>query len=125
MKLRDTVASFWLWLAPVGLMGCATASAQTSHAQDPSLKNWALSRCLAKANQGERGGDDAAKSAAAYLEMSTVSIQAYERIDSLVDAYLKQTHTGSVKSDYNTMKCIALYQSGDLEAAINQEGRRK
>jgi hypothetical protein len=35
-------------------------------------------------------------------------------------SYLKRTYAGSVKSDYNTMKCIDLYQSADLHALIEQ-----
>jgi hypothetical protein len=108
-----------LWLLSVGVGGGCASRQANPPAQDQALKNWALSRCLAKANQSERAGDDAAKSAAAYLEMSKVGIEVYDKLDGLVDNYLKRAYGGSVKSDYNTMKCIDLYQSSDLQVLIS------
>jgi hypothetical protein len=103
-----------LVLLLASVVGCAAQ--QSAAPRNDALKNWALSRCLAKASQGERAGDDAAKSAAAYLEMSSAGIDVYNRLDVLVDGYLKRTYSGSVKSDYNTMKCIDLYHSKELQA---------
>jgi hypothetical protein len=79
------------------------------------LKKWALSRCLAKAAGESPAGDDAAKTAAAYLEMGKAGIEVYERLDELAGGYLAREYTGSVKGNYNTMKCLDLYDSDELD----------
>jgi hypothetical protein len=121
-RKRADRAVLWLISAAIGA-GCASRQANPPGQEQP-LKNWALSRCLAKANPNEHGGDDAARSAAAYLEMSQVGVEVYEKLDGLVDTFLKRTYTGSVKSDYNTMKCIDLYQSKDLQAFVGDVALR-
>lgn len=121
---RLAVACSMLLLAGSGAAGCATTKPQKASEDAQPLKNWALSRCLAKAYPGERAADDAAKSAAAYLEMSSAGIELYERIDELVQTYLTRTYSGSVKSNYNTMKCIDLFHGEDLAALILPSSQR-
>jgi hypothetical protein len=83
------------------------------------LKKWTLSRCLAKAGADSPAGEDAAKTAAAYLERGATGIEIYEKLDALADSYLKREYAGSVKSHYNTMKCLDLYDSEELDRLIN------
>jgi hypothetical protein len=99
----------------VALAACATTSAPASHAEADVLKNWALCRCIGKAAHNEPFGDDASKSAAAYLEQGSGKIETYQRIDALVDSYLARKYTGSVPSSYQMMKCIDLFRSRELE----------
>ncbi len=88
------------------------------------LKNWALSRCLAKAGGASQAGDDAAKSAAAYLEMGNADIEVYAKMDALADSYLAGKYGGSVPSRYDTMKCIDLYHSSELDSLVRKARRR-
>jgi hypothetical protein len=98
--------------------GCCTAGAPMgSNAQGDILKNWALSRCLSKVSSGATA-DDAAKSAAAYLEMGKVGADVYDRLDALTASYLARTYGGSVNGRYDTMKCIDLYNSRDLDKLV-------
>ncbi len=103
----------------IGLVQCiACGSGSVGSAENPQaalLKKWALSRCLAKASADSPAGDDAAKTAAAYLEMGTAEIEVYEKVDALAGSYLKREYTGSVKSNYNTMKCLDLFDSDELD----------
>jgi hypothetical protein len=97
-------------------VACASDPAGEAHnTQAAVLKKWALSRCLAKAGVDSPAGDDAAKTAAAYLEMGNAGIDAYEKLDALAGKYLEREYTGSVKSNYNTMKCLDLYDSAELD----------
>lgn len=110
------IHSFVLALAiPVGVPSCAQSSSTRPGAQVTILKKWALSRCLSQAAGQTAVGDDAAKTAAAYLEMGSAGIEVYEKLDALAKSFLTQTYTGSVKSEYNTMKCIDFFESEDLD----------
>lgn len=95
---------------------CATTSQVAGQKeQAATLKHWALCKCLAMAFPDTPAGDDAAKTAAAYLEFGTAPIESYEDLKILAGDYLKRTYSGSVPSSYNTRKCIDLYESSELE----------
>jgi Type VI secretion system (T6SS), amidase immunity protein len=87
------------------------------------LKKWTLSRCLSQAAGETPAGDDAAKTAAAYLEMGNAGIEVYEKLDALAKGFLARTYTGSVKSQYDTMKCIDLFESEELDRIAKDAAR--
>lgn len=92
---------------------------KTEHySQDMLLKNWALSRCLAKSYDDKTVRNDANATASAYLEYGKQSIEVYNQLDELVDKYVSLTYSGSVKYDFNTMKCIDLYHSKELQEMV-------
>ncbi|MGO9422331.1 T6SS amidase immunity protein Tai4 family protein [Roseiarcus sp.] len=88
--------------------------------QGDLLRNWALSRCIAKAFGPGKVKDDANISASAYLEEIRARPEVYEEIDSLVTQALARTASGSVKGNYNTKKCIDLYSSKALRQLIEK-----
>lgn len=97
-------------------VACVSGSvAAPENAQATVLKKWALARCLARAGGDSPAGDDAAKTAAAFLEAGTAGIDVYEKLEALAGSYLDRQYTGSVKSQYNTMKCLDLYESDELD----------
>jgi hypothetical protein len=97
-------------------IACATSQGTSGqNTQRLVLKKWALARCLAKASGPSPAGDDAAKTAAAYLEQGKSDLEVYETIDALVGRYLNREYTGSVQSNYTTMKCLDLYHSDELD----------
>jgi hypothetical protein len=87
------------------------------------LRKWTLSRCLARASADSPGGDDAAKTAAAYLERGTSGIDVYEKLEALAGRYLERQYTGSVQSNYNTMKCLDLYDSDELDRLVRNAAK--
>lgn len=93
---------------------CAQTAAELS--QKELLKNWALSRCLATVYADPEVRDDASATAAAYLEFGNQPMGAYEALDALVDRYARQKRSGSVPSQFNTMKCIELFRSNELDS---------
>lgn len=86
-----------------------------SYSQKTLLKNWALSRCLAQVYTDATSKNDANATASAYLERGRQSIDAYDELSTIIDKYAKRTYEGSIKSDFNTMKCIDLLNSKELE----------
>ena len=118
--LRLTSRGMGVLLVVLSGACASTSELAPARSQVRILKNWALSRCLAKAAGEGPPGDDAAKSAAAYLEMGTGAIESYDEIDALADTYLQRQYGGSVKSEYNTMKCIDLYESRELETLVEE-----
>jgi hypothetical protein len=98
----------------MALPACASTSQRISGTQFELLANWALCRCLAKSAASEEQREDANKSAAAYLEQAAAAIETFESIDHLVDDHLQRQYSGSVTSNYNTMKCIDLFRSQEL-----------
>jgi Type VI secretion system (T6SS), amidase immunity protein len=88
--------------------------------QTSILKNWVLSRCISKAYSSAETKADAEASAAAYLEFSKLPIEAFNRGDVLVEEFLAKKYGGSVASPYNTLKCIDLFQSKELDALVKK-----
>ena len=85
------------------------------NAQKTTMKNWALSICFARIAKDEQTKKDAGNTARAYLENSQQDVEDFEKIGKLIDKYLALEYGGSVKSDYNTMKCIDLFHSKELD----------
>ncbi|MEN9867646.1 MAG: hypothetical protein RL748_3236, partial [Pseudomonadota bacterium] len=73
--------------------------------QKTLLKNWTLSICLAQTAKDERTAEDAGITASAYLEFGQQDLDAYAELRKLVTKYKNLKYDGSVKSEYNTMKC--------------------
>lgn len=88
------------------------------YSQRTLLKNWALSVCLAKVANDEQTKADANATAGAYLEFGRQPIKAYEAIHRLVDQYAARKYAGSIASEFNTMKCIDLFQSRELNRIV-------
>lgn len=84
------------------------------------LKDWALSRCLAKAADGQTFAGDAARTAAVYLERTKADIARFEQLEALVERFLARPNGGSVEGSYQTLKCIELYHSQDLAAVLRE-----
>jgi len=93
----------------------AQEAATRTYSQKALLKNWALSRCLAQVYADSTTKDDANATAAAYLEFGRQPMEAYEAATRLIDQYARRSYSGSVKSNFNTMKCIDLFHSVELE----------
>jgi hypothetical protein len=109
------------------------AFVQQAHAQEETskysqkmlLKNWALSRCLGQVYADEKTKEDANATAGAYLEFGRQPIESYEALSRLVDEYANRKYAGSIQSDFNTMKCIDLFNSEKLEKLVSKLSRAK
>lgn len=108
----------------LGLSVCLAqqASAELSstehYSQEILLKNWALSRCLAKSYGDKTVKDDANATASAYLEYGEQGIETYSKLNELVDKYVNLAYGGSINSEFRTMKCIDLYHSKELQKMV-------
>jgi hypothetical protein len=117
MSKKKTKALCSLALAIV----CQSASAQPAFTgksasdQKTLMKNWALSACFARMAKDPETKNDASSTASAFLENSQQDIEDFEKLGKLVDEYLALQYGGSVKSEYNTMKCIDLFHSKKLD----------
>jgi hypothetical protein len=111
----------------MAVMQAACAQTATArYSQKDMLKNWALSRCLASVYADPAVKSDANATAAAYLEFGHQPMAAYEALDALVDSYAKRKLSGSVPSHFNTMKCIDLYNSKELDVLAGKwAGKRQ
>ena len=83
--------------------------------QKTLLKNWALSRCLAEVYSDEGTKADANATASAYFEFGVLPVEAYDGVRALISTFSKRKYGGSIKSEFNTMKCIDLFHSNDLD----------
>ncbi|MBR0567059.1 hypothetical protein J5J83_13130 [Azoarcus sp. L1K30] len=91
-----------------------------TYSQKTLLKNWALSVCLAAVTKDADARDDANATASAYLEFGRQGIEAYEALRELAHQYANRKYGGSIKSDFNTMKCIDLFHSKDLDRMVTK-----
>ena len=92
----------------------------SSYSQKMLLKNWALSRCLAEVYSDENTKADASATAGAYFEFGTLPVEDYDTVKTLVIEFSKKKYGGSVKSEFNTMKCIDLFHSTELDALVTK-----
>lgn len=97
---------------------CVQSATTHSDSRAAVLKKWTLSRCLSRAARETPFGDDAAKTAAAYLEMGNAPIEVYEELDVRAEEVIRRKRTGSVEGDYTTMKCIDLFESEELDRVV-------
>ena len=111
------------------VLALAQARAQSGDAskysQKTLLKNWALSRCLGQVYSDPKTKEDANATASAYLESGRQPVEAYDALSELVNRYANQRYTGSVKSEFNTMKCIDLFHSRELEELTSRLSKGK
>ncbi len=101
----------------IGLMqSSAVAQHMTArYDQKTLLKNWTLAICLAQVAQDPKTAEDASVTASAYMEFGKQGIEAYQELRKIVNKYKNMHYEGSVKSDFNTMKCIDLFHSKELD----------
>ena len=96
-----------------------------SYSQKNLLKNWALSACLATIAKDEQSKKDASITASAYMEFGHQPIEIYHKIGELVEQYAARKYSGSVPSEYNTMKCIDLFHSKELDEMTSRYSKMK
>jgi hypothetical protein len=117
---KITVACALIALMVSQPLAAQPANSGTSRSDQKILmKNWALSICFARIAQDAQTKKDAGATARAYLENSQQGVEAFEQIGKLVDKYVKLQYGGSDKADYNTMKCIDLFHSKELDRLVS------
>lgn len=60
-------------------------------------------------------------SSSAYLEQSSLSIDAFNNADPLIDSWLEKNYQGSIPGSFNTQKCIDLFNSTELKSLYQKE----
>lgn len=111
-------------LSLTAAMTCQTVIAQPAFTgkgvseQKMLMKSWALSTCFSIIAKDEETKKDAASTAAAYLENSQQDLEDFDKIGTLVEKFVAKQYGGSVKSEYNTMKCIDLFHSRELDRLV-------
>lgn len=112
------IALALLWAASFTAMageGRGTEYPMTErYSQRDLLKNWAFSACLAMVAKDADTQDDANATASAYLEYGRQGIEAYAELRTLAGKYAARHYSGSIPSEFNTMKCIDLFHSTEL-----------
>jgi len=100
-------------------------SATESYSQKTLLKNWALSVCLARIASDPTGRSDANATASAYMEFGQQPIEAYDALRVLAEKFAARKYGGSVASEFNTMKCIDLLYSIELDSIATELAKEK
>lgn len=90
------------------------------YSQADLLRNYALARCLSQAFPGSPLAPDASASAAGYLERGSVSADAYGEIAKLADEFLAHKYPSLSGQALQTMKCIDLFHSSDLDRVVRR-----
>lgn len=116
-----TTILLWILAGVAATTVQAQTLPQTSrYSQKTLLKNWALSICLAQVAQDERTAKDAGSTAGAYLEFGKQDLAVYDDLRALVAKYVALKYGGSVSSEFNTMKCIDLFHSKELDQVTSK-----
>ena len=110
-----------LALVALSQLAIAASGVAPRDSQIALLKDWALSRCLAKVYADPAATKDANATASAYLEEGDLPIEAYHALDQLATDYANRKYSGSIDPTFGTKKCIDLFESDALRAlAIKQ-----
>lgn len=112
--MKKIAHTFFAVAALNSQLSCAQPAPSVQYSQKTLLKNWTLSRCLAQAGGGSFKAD-ASASASAYLEFGKQPLEAYEQLSELIEKRLDGTYRGSIESRFDTMKCIDLFHSPELD----------
>ena len=87
-----------------------------TYSQKTLLKNWALTICLARISPDDAAKTDASATASAYLEYGKQPPEAYDELRALVNKYVSMKYGGhETQAEFNTMKCIDLFHSKELD----------
>ncbi|WP_222853074.1 T6SS amidase immunity protein Tai4 family protein [Massilia genomosp. 1] len=89
-----------------------------SYSQKNLLKNWTFSACLAMNAKDAATKADANAAASAYMEFGRQRIEAYDALRKLAEKYASLSYSGSIPSEFNTMKCIDLFHSSELDRLV-------
>jgi hypothetical protein len=89
------------------------------------VKNLALSVCLAQIAKDTSTASDAGSSANGYFQYSSIGFEELDEIRALANEFaaLKyggHTEFGAKSPDFNTMKCIDLFHSAELDALVGK-----
>ena len=114
-EMKRALATLCVVIFPVVQPVYGQEGEARKYSQKTLLKNWALSRCLGQVYLDGKAGKDANASTSAYLEFGRQPIQVYEALGVIVDKYANKKYAGSVQSEFNTMKCIDLFHSKELD----------
>ncbi len=100
----------------LSLSVAATTLPETkSFSQYEQYKHWVETRCIGKAFNNADITKDANISAAAWLETSSLPVDAFNEADKLIGAELKVKLSGLVEGDYNILRCSLIANSKAAE----------
>lgn len=92
-----------------------------SYSQRELLKNWTLSICFATITKDASTKKDAGTTASGYAEFGGLSVEERDDLLVLIQKYIARKYSGhETKSEFNTMKCIDLFYSTELDRLIDK-----
>lgn len=115
----------------LALPACASSDTPYSepvtqtYSQTELLKNWAMSACLAIIAKDANARADANATAGAYMEFGHQDVAAYDALRKLAEQYSARKYAGSIDSEFNTMKCIDLFNSKQLDRLAKRLAKEK
>lgn len=98
---------FILFTSPVG----SALPNLSTFSQQEIFIHWIENRCIAKIAETERLKQDANQSAAVWLEYSQLPVDAFNNADKLINEEGKISLSGSVKGEYNVLRCTLIANS--------------
>ncbi|MDQ2311063.1 T6SS amidase immunity protein Tai4 family protein [Pluralibacter gergoviae] len=105
----------------VSLSAAAKVLPETSSfTQQQIFTHWVENRCIGKITADKALVSDANASAAAWLEVSSLPVEVFEKADAAIDKGLKEPLTGSTHYSYNVLKCTLIAQSRDIQHLYSQ-----
>ncbi|MDR0564916.1 MAG: type VI secretion system amidase immunity protein Tai4 [Azoarcus sp.] len=95
-------------------------SGNWNYSQRNITKNYALFSCLFTILKDEEMRSDAASCSSANLQMGVLEFEDYPILDKFSESFIKKKYGGRNPSKFNTMKCIDLYYSPELERLVTR-----
>ncbi|MBR0777578.1 hypothetical protein JQ625_22325 [Bradyrhizobium diazoefficiens] len=104
-------------LAAIAVLAASPVAAadRVEYSAVQSLKNFALSACIADGYRSDEVVNDSKAAAGGYLELGRLPYQAYEEAAQLGRAFLAKDYQGKSGERLTLMKCIDLFHSKELD----------
>ena len=101
------------------------AEGPPERSEEQMYRSFAVSRCLALATPESDVGRDAVRSAAGYLELGRLPIEAYEAASALAEAQLKVPYNAQDGGSLDVMRCVDLYDSDAMGKLVREHVPRR
>ncbi|MDR0564513.1 MAG: type VI secretion system amidase immunity protein Tai4 [Azoarcus sp.] len=107
-------------LENIATIGYPDNSGPWNYTQRDITKNYAFSACFAEIAKDNDTRTDAGSCIYGYFQFGILDIDDYSILRKISQSFIKRKYGGKNPTKYNTMKCIDLYYSPELETLVTK-----
>ncbi|NCH36450.1 T6SS amidase immunity protein Tai4 family protein [Cronobacter sakazakii] len=125
MKLKTRIAAFTVLTVSFHAALAQPLASISEFTQPQIFSEWVQNRCMGHIADSVALKEDANASAAAWLEASELSVEAFNEADTIITQALKTPVGGTAKSDYRVLKCSLIAHSPEMTALYQKSAAQR